>query len=111
MARVTRDKDQISISIARIYKLPKPIVPLAFHDGNDAHLLFEAGSEYYQYDGENGYLWHYERKRFSSRDDFLANFLDTVKGQRQIIAQPEDFEAIEDTVQTEEDEAEAAEAS
>ncbi|KAJ6473386.1 hypothetical protein C8R47DRAFT_1076677 [Mycena vitilis] len=95
----------------RIYKLPKPIVPLAFHEGNDAHLLFEAGLEYYQYNGETGYLWHYERERFASRDDFLACFLDPVKGKRQMIPQPEDYEAIEDAVQDEEDRAEAAEAA
>ncbi|KAJ6473396.1 hypothetical protein C8R47DRAFT_1145400 [Mycena vitilis] len=98
---------EAEVILNRIYKLPKPIIPLAFHEGNDAHVLFEAGSEYYQYDGDNGYLWHYERKSFISRDDFLANFL---KGKRQIIPQPEDYEAIENAVQDEEDMAEAAEA-
>ncbi|KAJ7662777.1 hypothetical protein DFH06DRAFT_1128988 [Mycena polygramma] len=102
---------QVPGGIWTIYKLPKPIIPLAFHEGNDAHLLFEAGSEYYQYDGDSGYLWHYERKWFTSHTDFLANFLDPVKGQRQIIPQPEDLEAIEDAVQDEEDRAEAAEAA
>ncbi|KAJ7662781.1 hypothetical protein DFH06DRAFT_1471529 [Mycena polygramma] len=102
---------EAEVILNKVYKLPKPIIPLAFHEGNDAHLLFEAGSEYYQYDGDNGYLWHYERKRFTSHTDFLANFLDTVKGQRQVIPQPEDFEAIEHAVQDEEDRAEAAEAA
>ncbi|KAJ6461575.1 hypothetical protein C8R47DRAFT_1159266 [Mycena vitilis] len=76
-----------------IYKLPKPIVPLAFLNAHDYHLLFEAGAEYYYFDGADGHLFQYET-RFGDRDDFLENFLE--KGHMKKVPWPEDAEMIAD---------------
>ncbi|KAJ7612929.1 hypothetical protein DFH06DRAFT_1344842 [Mycena polygramma] len=85
------DVTEAELVLNKIYKLPKPIIPLAFLDAHDYHLLFEAGSEYYYLDGADGHLFQYET-RFVDRDDFLMNFLE--KGHMKEIPWPEDAKAI-----------------
>ncbi|KAJ6461577.1 hypothetical protein C8R47DRAFT_105983 [Mycena vitilis] len=82
---------QAELVLNKIYKLPKPIIPLAFLNAHDYHLLFEAGSEYHYLDGADGHLFQYET-RFVDRDDFLMNFLE--KGHMKEIPWPEDAKAI-----------------
>ncbi|KAJ7603694.1 hypothetical protein DFH06DRAFT_1392743 [Mycena polygramma] len=85
------DVTEAELVLNKIYKLPKPIIPLAFLDAHDYHLLLEAGSEHYYLDGADGHLFQYET-RFVDRDDFLENFLE--KGHMKEIPWPEDAKAI-----------------
>ncbi|KAJ6471218.1 hypothetical protein C8R47DRAFT_746719 [Mycena vitilis] len=83
------------------YKLPKPIIPLAYLRGLDEpHFAFEAGSEYYYYEGSTGQLRHYTAKgQFSSVEDFLSRF-DT-DGQYEVMESLKDPQAIADEIDEE----------
>ncbi|KAJ6461578.1 hypothetical protein C8R47DRAFT_1225823 [Mycena vitilis] len=84
------DVTEAELILNKIYKLPKPVIPLAFLNAHECHLLFEAGSEYYYYDGADGHLYRCEG--FADRDDFIKNFL--VKGHTREIPWPDDGKAI-----------------
>ncbi|KAJ7156338.1 hypothetical protein C8R46DRAFT_1115732, partial [Mycena filopes] len=68
---------RVEFLFERIYKQTGTIKPLAFMEGAEHRLVFEAGEKYYFWDGIWGNLYCYAKDKFpGGRDDFLLHLFD-----------------------------------